>query len=64
MILRGLSAWDPHIYLQQAVERSLMFAPDPASYRTVLSAQHRGDAGGMRTPKYGVTKHHVLGSKS
>ena len=49
--------------LQQAVERQgLMFAPDPASYKdSFIGGNIAENAGGMRTPKYGVTKHHVLG---
>jgi glycolate oxidase len=49
--------------LQQAVEKKgLMFAPDPASYKdSFIGGNIAENAGGMRTPKYGVTKHHVLG---
>src|SRR5437667_6818100 len=49
--------------LQQAVEKhGLMFAPDPASYKdSFIGGNIAENAGGMRTPKYGVTKHHVLG---
>jgi glycolate oxidase subunit GlcD len=49
--------------LQQAVaEHGLMFAPDPASYKdSFIGGNIAENAGGMRTPKYGVTKHHVLG---
>ncbi len=49
--------------LQQAVEKEgLMFAPDPASYKdSFIGGNIAENAGGMRTPKYGVTKHHVLG---
>lgn len=49
--------------LQQAVEQQgLMFAPDPASYKdSFIGGNIAENAGGMRTPKYGVTKHHVLG---
>jgi len=51
------------IELQTAVaERGLMFAPDPASYKnSFIGGNIAENAGGMRTPKYGVTKHHVLG---
>lgn len=51
------------IDLQQAVEKqALMFAPDPASYKnSFIGGNIAENAGGMRTPKYGVTKHHVLG---
>ena len=51
------------IELQQAVEKQgLMFAPDPASYKdSFIGGNIAENAGGMRTPKYGVTKHHVLG---
>lgn len=49
--------------LQQAAEKhGLMFAPDPASYKdSFIGGNIAENAGGMRTPKYGVTKHHVLG---
>ncbi len=49
--------------LQQAVEKQgLMFAPDPASYKdSFIGGNIAENAGGMRTPKYGVTKHYVLG---
>src|SRR5205085_7274399 len=49
--------------LQQAVEKQgLMCAPDPASYKdSFIGGNIAENAGGMRTPKYGVTKHHVLG---
>ncbi len=49
--------------LQQAVlEHGLMFAPDPASYKdSFIGGNIAENAGGMRTPKYGVTKHHILG---
>jgi glycolate oxidase len=51
------------IELQEAVlEKGLMFAPDPASYKdSFIGGNIAENAGGMRTPKYGVTKHHVLG---
>jgi glycolate oxidase len=51
------------IELQEAVaNRGLMFAPDPASYKnSFIGGNIAENAGGMRTPKYGVTKHHVLG---
>ncbi len=51
------------IEIQQAVEaKGLMFAPDPASYKdSFIGGNIAENAGGMRTPKYGVTKHHVLG---
>ncbi len=51
------------IDLQQAAEnQGLMFAPDPASYKdSFIGGNIAENAGGMRTPKYGVTKHHVLG---
>lgn len=55
----GLTTYD----VQQAVaEKGLMFAPDPASYKdSFIGGNIAENAGGMRTPKYGVTKHHVLG---
>ncbi|CAN5307344.1 FAD-linked oxidase C-terminal domain-containing protein [soil metagenome] len=51
------------IELQDAVlNKGLMFAPDPASYKdSFIGGNIAENAGGMRTPKYGVTKHHVLG---
>ncbi len=55
----GITTYD----LQQAVEKQgLMFAPDPASYKdSFIGGNIAENAGGMRTPKYGVTKHHILG---
>jgi glycolate oxidase subunit GlcD len=55
----GLTTYE----VQQAVEKEgLMFAPDPASYKdSFIGGNIAENAGGMRTPKYGVTKHHVLG---
>jgi glycolate oxidase len=49
--------------LQKAAEeKGLLFAPDPASYKdSYIGGNIAENAGGMRTPKYGVTKHHVLG---
>jgi glycolate oxidase len=45
-----------------AAELGLLFAPDPASYKdSFIGGNIAENAGGMRTPKYGVTKHHVLG---
>ena len=51
------------IELQEAVAKhGLMFAPDPASYKnSFIGGNIAENAGGMRTPKYGVTKNHVLG---
>ena len=51
------------IELQEAAaEKGLLFAPDPASYKdSFIGGNIAENAGGMRTPKYGVTKHHVLG---
>src|SRR6478672_4021559 len=47
---------------QAAAEVGLLFAPDPASYKdSFIGGNIAENAGGMRTPKYGVTKHHVLG---
>ncbi|MBA2379790.1 MAG: FAD-binding protein [Blastocatellia bacterium] len=47
---------------QAAAEIGLLFAPDPASYKdSFIGGNIAENAGGMRTPKYGVTKHHVLG---
>src|SRR5882757_1908033 len=55
----GLTTYE----LQQAVEKhGLIFPPDPASYKdSFIGGNIAENAGGMRTPKYGVTKHHVLG---
>src|SRR5215203_3072547 len=51
------------IELQEAAAaKGLLFAPDPASYKdSFIGGNIAENAGGMRTPKYGVTKHHVLG---
>ncbi len=51
------------IELQEAAEsKGLLFAPDPASYKdSYIGGNIAENAGGMRTPKYGVTKHSVLG---
>jgi len=47
---------------QAAAEVGLLFAPDPASFKdSFIGGNIAENAGGMRTPKYGVTKHHVLG---
>lgn len=55
----GITTFD----LQQAVEKhGLLFPPDPASYKdSYIGGNIAENAGGMRTPKYGVTKHSVLG---
>ncbi len=49
--------------LQQEVEKfGLIFPPDPASYKdSFIGGNIAENAGGMRTPKYGTTKHSVLG---
>jgi glycolate oxidase len=49
--------------LQQAVEAAgLFYPPDPASYKnSFLGGNIAENAGGMRSAKYGVTKHYVLG---
>lgn len=51
------------IQLQEAAAaEGLLFAPDPASYRdSYIGGNIAENAGGMRTPKYGTTKHSVLG---
>src|SRR6478609_558255 len=47
---------------QAAAELGLLYVPDPASYKdSFIGGNIAENAGGMRTPKYGVTKHHVLG---
>ena len=55
----GLTTYE----LQCAVEKhGLLFPPDPASYKdSYIGGNIAENAGGMRTPKYGVTKHSVLG---
>ena len=55
----GLTTYE----LQQAVEKhGLLFPPDPASYKdSFIGGNIAENAGGMRTPKYGVMKHSVLG---
>ncbi|MDQ1558457.1 MAG: glycolate oxidase [Pyrinomonadaceae bacterium] len=49
--------------LQQAVEAvGLFYPPDPASYKTsFIGGNIAENAGGIRSAKYGVTKHYVLG---
>lgn len=49
--------------LQQAVEaQGLFYPPDPASYKSsFIGGNIAENAGGMRSAKYGVTKHYVLG---
>src|SRR5437868_4658837 len=49
--------------LQQAVEEhGLFYPPDPASYKnSYIGGNIAENAGGMRSAKYGVTKHYVLG---
>jgi glycolate oxidase len=49
--------------LQQAVEaQGLFYPPDPASYKdSFIGGNIAENAGGMRSAKYGVTKHYVMG---
>ena len=49
--------------LQQAVEKQgLFYPPDPASYKdSFIGGNIAENAGGIRSAKYGVTKHYVLG---
>jgi glycolate dehydrogenase FAD-linked subunit len=49
--------------LQQAVETvGLFYPPDPASYKdSFIGGNIAENAGGIRSAKYGVTKHYVLG---
>lgn len=49
--------------LQQAVEKEgLFYPPDPASYKeSFIGGNIAENAGGIRSAKYGVTKHYVLG---
>src|ERR1044072_6679594 len=49
--------------LQQAVETvGLFYPPDPASYKnSYIGGNIAENAGGIRSAKYGVTKHYVLG---
>ena len=49
--------------LQQAVEaHGLFYPPDPSSYKeSFIGGNIAENAGGIRSAKYGVTKHYVLG---
>ena len=49
--------------LQQAVEaEGVFYPPDPASYKTsFIGGNIAENAGGIRSAKYGVTKHYVMG---
>ncbi|HLL15593.1 MAG TPA: FAD-linked oxidase C-terminal domain-containing protein [Pyrinomonadaceae bacterium] len=49
--------------LQQAVEaEGVFYPPDPASYKTsFIGGNIAENAGGIRSAKYGVTKHYVTG---
>ena len=49
--------------LQQAVEaHGLFYPPDPSSYKTsFIGGNIAENAGGIRSAKYGVTKHYVIG---
>jgi glycolate oxidase len=49
--------------LQQAVEaQGVFYPPDPASYKTsFIGGNIAENAGGIRSAKYGVTKHYVTG---
>src|SRR5215216_1389112 len=49
--------------LQQAAEEvGLFYPPDPASYKnSYIGGNIAENAGGIRSAKYGVTKHYVLG---
>ena len=49
--------------LQQAVEQEgLFYPPDPSSYKdSFIGGNIAENAGGIRSAKYGVTKHYVLG---
>ena len=49
--------------LQQAVEElGLFYPPDPASYKnSFIGGNVAENAGGIRSAKYGVTKHYVMG---
>ncbi len=55
----GVTTYD----LQQAVERvGLFYPPDPSSYKdSFIGGNIAENAGGIRSAKYGVTKHYVLG---
>ncbi|MBC7795371.1 MAG: FAD-binding protein [Pyrinomonadaceae bacterium] len=55
----GITTFD----VQQAAEEvGLFYPPDPASYKdSFIGGNIAENAGGMRTPKYGVTKNYVLG---
>ncbi len=49
--------------LQQAVEaQGLFYPPDPSSYKnSYIGGNIAENAGGIRSAKYGVTKHYVMG---
>jgi glycolate oxidase len=49
--------------LQQSVEaHKLFYPPDPASYKdSFIGGNIAENAGGIRSAKYGVTKHYILG---
>lgn len=49
--------------LQQAVEaHNLFYPPDPSSYKdSYIGGNIAENAGGIRSAKYGVTKHYVIG---
>jgi glycolate oxidase len=55
----GITTWA----LQQEVEKhGVFFPPDPASYKdSFIGGNIAENAGGMRTPKYGITGRYVLG---
>jgi glycolate oxidase len=55
----GVTTYD----LQRAVEaHGLFYPPDPASYKdSYVGGNIAENAGGIRSAKYGVTKHYVLG---
>lgn len=52
--------------LQKAVEaKNLFYPPDPSSYKeSYIGGNIAENAGGIRSAKYGVTKHYVLGLKA
>src|SRR3712207_8921416 len=52
----------PYTTLFRSEEVGLFYPPDPASYKnSYIGGNIAENAGGIRSAKYGVTKHYVLG---
>src|SRR5256885_9334865 len=52
----------PYTTLFRSEAVGLFYPPDPASYKdSFIGGNIAENAGGMRSAKYGVTKHYVLG---